>query len=215
MLDVLLCRNCGEVYYGGYRGTNTQGPVFYLVHDQPELELLPGQQRSIYDKKYDVYAVFWPTTDEPLDKEWKQEEERDDGQKVSVERRWVRAALDPITGRLQISQAANGWLYKIDTTTHPGPYKAFPGKCARCDADWGRGTFAPVSIHATGVQKVNQVLADGVLRQMPDAARRKLVIFSDSRQDAAKLAAGIELDHYRDLVAAGHDAGIRSARRRP
>jgi hypothetical protein len=29
---------------------------------------------------------------------------------------------------------------------------------------------------------------------------RKLVIFSDSRQDAAKLAAGMEYDHYRDMV---------------
>ena len=35
---------------------------------------------------------------------------------------------------------------------------------------------------------------------MPDTAHRKLVVFTDSRQDAAKLAAGIELDHYRDLV---------------
>ena len=34
---------------------------------------------------------------------------------------------------------------------------------------------------------------------MPEAAR-KLVIFSDSRQDAAKLSAGIELDHFRDMV---------------
>jgi len=29
---------------------------------------------------------------------------------------------------------------------------------------------------------------------------RKLVIFSDSRQDAAKLAAGMERDHFRDMI---------------
>lgn len=28
----------------------------------------------------------------------------------------------------------------------------------------------------------------------------KVVLFSDSRQSAAKLSAGIELDHYRDAV---------------
>ena len=33
-----------------------------------------------------------------------------------------------------------------------------------------------------------------------DSSTRKLVIFSDSRQDAAKLAAGMELDHFRDVV---------------
>ncbi len=105
-----------------------------------------------------------------------------------------------VTGQLPASGDANGWLYKINTAQHPGPYNAFPGKCARCDADWRRGKFAPIGIHATGVQKVNQVLADGILRLMPDDAHRKLVVFTDSRQDAAKLAAGIELDHYRDLI---------------
>ena len=61
VLDVLICRTCGEVYYGGYRGKSAQGPV-YLVHDQPELEVMPGHQASVYEKKYDAYAVFWPTT---------------------------------------------------------------------------------------------------------------------------------------------------------
>src|SRR5262249_20333306 len=76
----------------------------------------------------------------------------------------------------------------------------FPGKCARCDADWRRGRFTPLGPHATGVQKVNQVLADGLMRQTTVPGSRKLVVFTDSRQDAAKLAAGIALDHYRDLV---------------
>ena len=35
---------------------------------------------------------------------------------------------------------------------------------------------------------------------MHDPKFRKLVVFTDSRQDVAKLSAGIELDHYRDVV---------------
>ena len=194
VLDVLICRNCGEVYYGGYRGHSFKGPD-YLVHDQPELEQIPGQQVSMYDRKYDTYAVFWPTTYDPLDHAWTDREEWG-----SVKKGWMRAYLEPGTGRLQIGMPTNGWLYKIQDQEQPERYGAFPGKCARCGADWRRRNFAPVSMHTTGVQKVNQVLADGVMRQMPDAAHRKLVVFTDSRQDAAKLAAGIELDHYRDLV---------------
>jgi len=39
------------------------------------------------------------------------------------------------------------------------------------------------------------------MREMPPNPKlRKLVVFSDSRQDAAKLAAGMERDHYRDIV---------------
>jgi DEAD/DEAH box helicase domain-containing protein len=38
------------------------------------------------------------------------------------------------------------------------------------------------------------------LRREGNKPNRKLVIFSDSRQDAAKLAAGVERDHFRDMV---------------
>ncbi|MFH1417991.1 MAG: helicase-related protein [Planctomycetota bacterium] len=47
-----------------------------------------------------------------------------------------------------------------------------------------------------------QVLSDAVLREIgtssPDA--QKLVVFSDSRQDAAKLSAGMRFAHYRDAL---------------
>src|SRR5262249_43157095 len=39
---------------------------------------------------------------------------------------------------------------------------------------------------------------DSLLRELEGA--RKLVLFSDSRQDAAKLSAGFEKRHYQDLV---------------
>ena len=50
----------------------------------------------------------------------------------------------------------------------------------------------------TGFEKLSQVLTDGLMRQLGDD--RKLVLFSDSRQDAAKLAAGMEKRHYQDLT---------------
>jgi hypothetical protein len=52
----------------------------------------------------------------------------------------------------------------------------------------------------TGFEKISQVLADTLMREMPTPQSRKLVLFSDSRQDAAKLAAGLEKSHYQDLV---------------
>ncbi len=85
-----------------------------------------------------------------------------------------------------------------------------PVKCPRCDVDyrWRNNIRTPLRNHRTGFQKACQVLASALAREMP-ASRvtskgkvptRKLVIFSDSRQDAAKLAAGMERDHYRDMV---------------
>lgn len=84
--------------------------------------------------------------------------------------------------------------------------RALPIKCPNCDADYRfRNNPSPLRVHRTGFQKGCQVLAASLLREMPlqdekQRAQRKLVIFSDSRQDAAKLAAGMERDHYRDVV---------------
>ena len=87
---------------------------------------------------------------------------------------------------------------------------ALPIKCPHC-GDEREGsrelditnpirTRSPVRYQRTGFERINQVLADGLLRQMPSESSRKLVVFSDSRQDAAKLSAGLELNHYRDLL---------------
>ena len=81
-----------------------------------------------------------------------------------------------------------------------------PTTCACCDANYRykEKNRTPLRNHRTGFQKACQVLAGGLLREMPlpseSEATRKLVIFSDSRQDAAKLAAGMERDHYRDVL---------------
>ena len=97
-----------------------------------------------------------------------------------------------------------GWLYRI-SGTHPDE-PAMPHKCPRCDADYRRRGRIPTPLrnHRTGFQKACQVIASALCREMPERQNnrraRKLVIFSDSRQDAAKLAAGMERDHFRDMI---------------
>ena len=69
----------------------------------------------------------------------------------------------------------------------------------------GRRIPTPLRNHRTGFQKACQVIASALCREMSERQNnrptRKLVIFSDSRQDAAKLAAGMERDHFQ-----GHDS---------
>ena len=126
----------------------------------------------------------------------------------------------------------NGWLYQIRTQGLDEEVvrvlSAMPSRCCRCDADWTRvgSTTAeeaiaieqiasPIIRHRTGFQKVNQVLADGLMRELTDMppSARKLVVFTDSRQDAAKLAAGVELDHYRDLGSSNSSSRTKAIRR--
>jgi DEAD/DEAH box helicase domain-containing protein len=189
VLDLLICSSCGEVFLGGYRGDEDHDACF-LVHDQPDFDAIrPHAQRRTNDR----YAIFWPSIDQPESIRWDQDH---------VQRGWVPAMLEPVSGRLTIPPEgdANGWSYRVKVQPNQrSAYDALPGKCPRCGEDRTRKGGTPLSFHRSGFQKVNQVLADALLRHLP-APSRKLVAFTDSRQDAAKLAAGIELDHYRDLV---------------
>src|ERR1019366_9234655 len=81
--------------------------------------------------------------------------------------------------------------------------QAYPARCPRCDTNWARRDIgSPVRTQRTGFQKLAQVLSDVLLREVGDEnpSGRKLVVFSDSRQDAAKLSSGMRFAHYRDAV---------------
>ena len=110
-----------------------------------------------------------------------------------------------------------GWLYRV-AGSKADQASSMPEQCPRCDADYARRrTFkSPLRNHRTGFQKATEVLLSGLFREMtfgaPDGQpdpTRKLVIFSDSRQDAAKLAAGMERDHFRDMVRVALIRGFR------
>ena len=128
-----------------------------------------------------------------------------------IDRGWKRAVLNVFSGDLEQTDVSPksdeqiaGWLYHI-YGDHPDEL-AMPHRCPRCDADYRRGKQIPTPLrnHRTGFQKACQVIASALCREMPEklnnSRSRKLVIFSDSRQDAAKLAAGMERDHFRDMI---------------
>jgi len=200
VLDLHLCEVCGDVLLGGYRVKTElpQRPEF-LVADQPDLEKAP--ERSDLDRTYEGYAVFWPTIDEdePADADWQH-----DGKSCS----WRRAALDKQSGMLRTPPPADGKFvrgYVYHVANADKETDAMPSICPRCETDYRRRTKgfpSPIRPHRTGFQKGAQVLAASLFREMREGKRaeRKLVVFSDSRQDAAKLGAGMELDHYRDMV---------------
>ena len=51
----------------------------------------------------------------------------------------------------------------------------------------------------TGFEKINQVLTTELANDLA-SQDRKLILFTDSRQDAAKLSSGLGLRHYQDLI---------------
>ena len=198
VLDLIVCEVCGEVFLGGQR---KKDPKYEMVSaDRMDLEGVPDQLDS---RAYDQYAMLWPVSSH-LD----QTPERDAYRWGGIERRWQARFFERKTGRLiKMVRPPDGdddlqpvWVYTV-TGPDVATQSAFPPVCPSCDADYTRRDVLPTPLrhHRTGFQKAAQVLASTLMREV-DAEARKLVVFSDSRQDAARLAAGMERDHYRDMV---------------
>lgn len=211
VVELLYCEACGEVFLGGYRRPGGNPNEWYLSPDHPDLETSPDI--ASFDRDYARYAVFWPAENgaQPASGQWSQQ---------NVQRRWQAAHFIPAEARVGLGanqQGRRGYLYHVpqmhdangnifDPLPQGLPESAarpYPARCPRCDTNWARRDIgSPVRTQRTGFQKLAQVLSDALLREIGqhNPAGRKLVVFSDSRQDAAKLSAGMRFSHYRDSV---------------
>ena len=208
VLDLIVCEVCGDVFLGGFR-SGQSGKLEILTSDQPDLKNMPDRVsvRHISEQ----YVVFWPLnevdheTTVPQDKKYtiKSRIKSKNGRRIT--RRWVQAKFNVFSGQLKqdaLPPEENeiaGWVHVVGGKNPDEP--AMPHKCPRCDADYRKRKRYPTPLrnHRTGFQKACQVIASALSREMPESTQ-KLVIFSDSRQDAAKLAGGMERDHFRDMV---------------
>lgn len=200
VLELLYCEACGEVLFGGYRRDTGNPNEWYLSPEHPDLEASPDF--ASMDRDYMRYAVYWPAGGglAPASAQWRQ---------GRIERRWTPATYFAAEGRVALG-GGPGFLYVVPAMDGPNPpdnesaRQAYPARCPRCDADWSRRDIgSPIRTLRTGFQKTAQVLSDMLLRHVASASSaqsRKLVVFSDSRQDAAKLSAGMRFSHYRDAL---------------
>jgi Lhr-like helicase len=208
VLELLYCQSCGETLLGGYSFPDKLtggGLSCYLVPDDPHLEGLPD--RASLTRTAETYVVYWPRTKQPADVTWTRE---------CFTFTFRKAEFNPLRGRLHFRAAgATGWAFQVrstDAERSPSHVPPFPTICPQCGDDWemwkagdqrrpveDRGrTRSPARTMGTGFEKITQVLSDALLRNLGGA--KKLVVFSDNRQDAAKLSAGLEKRHYQDLL---------------
>lgn len=216
ILELLYCEQCGTMLFGGSRLTLPKNAGWELLTVEPDIEGLPERQsgRFIDRRTYDQFAVFWPLGNQTLHEEatdWTQPALEDNKSSLG---RWDLASLDTLSGRVVLGSKGvsipNGhWvrghvfhLPKLKDAAARQGFAALPAVCPCCAADYIRriSRKSPIRGFRTGFSKVSQLLSKELFYELPAGDTRKLVIFSDSREDAAGISNGVERLHYRDLV---------------
>ncbi|RSK27609.1 DEAD/DEAH box helicase [Bacillus sp. HMF5848] len=225
VLDFYYCQNCGDSFLGGYKSYDKEEGVFYLTADYPNLESLPD--KVPFTKKYGEYALFWPSLDIDEDiKPWLRTYYDGSNTKRELQFSWSKVEYQPQLGKI-VNDSYNNpniHLYNIKgkknqqdnvDTIQLNKMPAFPIKCPNCSDDWEsknpeikkkeplestKRTRSPIRGQRTGFDMIAQVMLDSLMRELPSNETPKAVLFSDSRQDAAKLSAKIELNHYYHIL---------------
>jgi len=213
VLDLLYCRTCGEVFLGGYATEDAQNPHRWSLY--PNSFVVDKNKREEQVKKnIKNYSFYWPS---------KRTASHKAGFTKSADHSQLRFRFNPVwfdgnEGRIKwdASPQMTGW--KFDLVGNSGDVTdemlenvpPLPCICPLCGDDWStrkplpiddpRKYLSPIDFQIIGHTAINHVMVDTLLRHAPSAEQRKLVLFSDSRQDAAKLSAGVELDHYTKIL---------------
>lgn len=203
VLELLYCQPCGEIFIGGFKKTREEeSNVFYLSPDYPHLDQIPDRSTSL-KRSHEDYAVFWPAVGRALyrtnnNDRWTWQEQ------TILGYQWASAEISHQFGRLSWPARTpgpgktNGYLFTAPADANA---EAFPSRCPHCGENWsGLRTASPIRDLGSGFQRIVQLLCDGMVREMNQSQRKKLVLFSDSRQDAAKLSTGIKVSHYYDTI---------------
>lgn len=216
VLELLYCEQCGTVFFGGSR-LELENGVIEMLANTPDIEGIPERQaaRLVERRNYFEFAVFWPqgTQDYSSHSRWRQPPFNSSFRSQWGE--WVPASFNTYTGHVErlhdkVDENPLDWVkgylfvISVDSREEGEGNRALPCVCPACEADYTRRTArkSPVRGFRTGFSKVSQIFTKELFYQLPEREHlsRRLVVFSDSREDAAQISNGIERNHYTELV---------------
>ncbi len=213
VLELLYCEHCGTLFFGGNRLTQQPG-IWELLVTTPDIEGIPERQaaRLVEKRNFQDYAVFWPAAQQEFvsSADWNQSKFLKDTSKSS-RASWKSASLNTQTGHVILEHEradenpeswVKGYIFDIDLFggDEANEFRALPCICPACNADHRkRMRSSPIRGFRTGFTKVSQIFTKELFYQLPQNSR-KLVVFSDSREDAAQISNGVERNHFTDLV---------------
>ncbi|MCT7952528.1 DEAD/DEAH box helicase [Ancylothrix sp. C2] len=193
VLELLYCEQCRTVFLAGNRLQKQDNKGWELLPTEPEIEGIPDKQASklVERRTYKEFGIFWPFSNiNEETKDWK--------------KAWLdpRSAIVQRTAHKSKNELIEGYIFELHKNKQEEG-KALPSICPCCAADYSKriNRKSPIRSFRTGFSKVSQLLSKELFYQLDgNRESRKLVVFSDSREDAASISNGIERSHYTDLV---------------
>lgn len=206
VLELLYCYECGEPFLGGFaERVESEDPAWYLTSGASEYSR--WEQDVVFRRRYGQYMWYWPGHC-PDAAQWSHTWRN----KHTASMKFVPADLDPRQGLLTRSFRGSGTMMSVSSPSALTNVRvpAIPERCPRCD---GRGfnrdpeiyfrgiVRSPVRAHTMGTAVGAQILVDRLIDNLEDTPNSaRTIVFTDSRDDAAATAAGLELNHFRDLL---------------
>ena len=215
VLELLYCETCGEPFLGGFTPGLDETAQGYLFPSDTETP--SGQPILVNRRTHDRFVWYWPRKiDAGAIETWTHSVSQsllDGPGQVTGRFRFAHAAFDHRTGFITPdTKGATGTMMTVSgvKATHRIRIPALPDRCPQCNrGDVNRDTLtfysgivrSPIRGSRSGFARVSQVLVDQLLRELKDSgASAKTLVFTDSRDDAARTSAGIALNHHRNTV---------------
>lgn len=202
--ELFHCEACHAEFIGGLRGRVTSEADSIrdeILPNTQDLESLPeiGDEMDFEVLSHEDFVLFWPDQSEPRRGEIATED-------------WRLATLDPANGQVRTFSRdpsegqVNGRVFHlmVHSDAARAPRSAGPTCCPSCGADYARRNEryrrSPIRSFRSGFAKSSQLLATQLFEILTASGDMpKAVVFSDSRQDAAKAAIDIESHHHNDI----------------
>jgi DEAD/DEAH box helicase domain-containing protein len=204
-LELLYCFECGDTSFGGFVAGKLDGTL--LLTSSP-VDVPAAAADFVFRRPHGTYIWYRPGI-LPTREKWSHSTPI--GGKVDLA--FLRARWDPHLGALTPGTSpGSGVMLSVSGLPADSDLRvpALPERCPRCELQTGRFESAkffrgivrsPIRAHTAGLSQATQLLLSQLHRSMGSTAQEsRTIVFTDSRDDAARTAVGVERNHFRDLV---------------
>ncbi|MFC1749149.1 DEAD/DEAH box helicase [Pseudomonadota bacterium] len=185
-MESCYCQECGELYYRGYRLPSDNG---IFVSNEIPMDAVGSRREEVTQFLFTILSE-----ETVLGGDWKLV--------------WFNGKTGQVDREIYRDRdLSDAWakVWSLEFGLRNGQ-EEFPSRCPSCDTNWltrGDSVNSPIRTMGTGYNRLHQMLCEELFatqREINQIGDSKLVAFSDSRRDAALLAADLEYNHYRDVV---------------